>query len=124
MHVAPLISRFMRRYPQVDVQLHLSADTVSLSDDSFDVSIRFGAPPDARVIAKRLAPNRRLLCAAPAYLAKHGTPKAPADLERLNCIGLRQGQEAYGACRAAAAARMPRRCGSTATSPPTTPRSR
>jgi LysR family transcriptional activator of dmlA len=99
MHVAPLISRFVRRYPQVDVQLQLSVDPPPLADDSFDVCIRFGAPPDARVIAKRLAPNRRLLCAAPAYLAKHGTPKAPADLERHNCIGLRQGQEAYGVWR-------------------------
>ena len=99
MHVAPLISRFVRRYPQVDVQLQLSVDPPPLADDSFDVCIRFGAPPDARVIAKRLAPNRRLLCAAPAYLAKHGTPKAPADLERHKCIGLRQGQEAYGVWR-------------------------
>ena len=99
MHVAPLISRFVRRYPQVDVQLQLSVDPPSLADDSFDVCIRFGAPPDARVIARRLAPNRRLLCAAPVYLAKRGTPKVPADLAKHNCIGLRQGQEAYGVWR-------------------------
>src|SRR5262245_54839444 len=93
-HVAPLISRFVRKYPQVEVQLQLSVDPPPLAEDSFDICIRFGTPPDARVVARRIAPNRRLLCAAPAYLAKHGTPKAPRDLARHNCIGLRQGQEA------------------------------
>ncbi|MBA2549137.1 MAG: LysR family transcriptional regulator [Burkholderiaceae bacterium] len=98
-HVAPLISRFVRKHPQVQVQLQLSVDPPLLTDDSFDVCIRFGAPPDARVIARRIAPNRRLLCAAPAYLAKHGMPKAPNDLTRHNCIGIRQGDEAYGVWR-------------------------
>jgi LysR family transcriptional regulator, transcriptional activator for dmlA len=98
-HVAPLISRFVRKHPQVEVQLQLSVNPPPLTDDSFDVCIRFGAPPDARVIARRLAANRRLLCASPAYLAKHGTPKAPDDLTRHNCIGIRQGDEAYGTWR-------------------------
>src|SRR4030095_15842088 len=98
-HVAPLISRFVRRYPQVEVQLQLSVDPPPLAEDSFDVCIRFGAPPDARVIARRIAPNRRLLCAAPAYLAKHGTRKVPHARTRHNCIALRQGQGAYGVWR-------------------------
>jgi DNA-binding transcriptional LysR family regulator len=98
-HVAPLISRFVRKYPQVEVQLQLSVNPPPLTDDSFDVCIRFGAPPDARIIAKHIAPNRRLLCAAPAYLAKHGTPRVPHDLIKHNCIGIRQGEEAYGVWR-------------------------
>ena len=98
-HVAPLISRFVRKYPQVEVQLQLSVNPPPLTDDSFDVCIRFGAPPDARIIAKHIAPNRRLLCASPAYLAKHGTPKVPHDLMKHNCIGIRQGEEAYGVWR-------------------------
>src|SRR3954453_21101675 len=98
-HVAPLISRFVRKPPQVDVQLQLSVDPPPLTEDSFDVCIRFGAPPDARVIARRVAGNRRLLCASPAYLAKHGMPKVPHDLARHNCIGIRQGDEAYGVWR-------------------------
>jgi len=98
-HVAPLISRFVRKYPQVEVQLQLSVNPPALTEDAFDVCIRFGAPPDARVIAKHIAPNRRLLCAAPAYLAKHGIPKVPNDLTRHNCIGIRQGEEAYGVWR-------------------------
>ena len=100
-HVAPLISRFVRKYPQVEVQLQLSVDPPPLTDDSFDVCIRFGAPPDARVLARRIAPNRRLLCASPAYLAKHGIPKAPSELARHNCIGIRQGEQAYGVWRLA-----------------------
>ena len=98
-HVAPLISRFVRQHPQVEVQLQLSVNPPALTDDSFDVCIRFGAPPDARVIARHLAPNRRLLCASPAYLKKHGTPKVPNDLVKHNCIGIRQGEEAYGLWR-------------------------
>ena len=98
-HVAPVISRFVKRHPEVEMQLQLSVNPPPLTDDAFDVCIRFGEPPDARVIARRLAPNRRLLCASPAYLARHGTPKAPQDLLRHNCIGIRQGDEAYGTLR-------------------------
>lgn len=98
-HVAPLISRFARLHPQVEVQLQLSVNPPPLGDDSFDVCIRFGAPPDARVIARHIAANRRLLCASPAYLARHGTPKVPNDLAKHQCIGIRQGEEAYGLWR-------------------------
>ena len=98
-HVAPLISRFVRRHPQVEVQLQLSVNPPPLTDDAFDVCIRFGAPPDARIVAKYIAPNRRLLCAAPAYLARHGVPKVPNDLTKHHCIGIRQGEEAYGVWR-------------------------
>jgi DNA-binding transcriptional LysR family regulator len=100
-HVAPIISKFVRRHPEVQVQLQLSVNPPALTEDAFDVCIRFGAPPDSRVIARQLAPNRRLLCAAPAYLAKHGIPKVPNDLTKHNCIGIRQGEEAYGVWRLA-----------------------
>lgn len=101
-HVAPLISTFVRNHPAVEVQLQLSVNPPALTEDLYDVGIRFGPPPDARVIARRLAPNRRLLCASPAYLARHGAPKVPGDLARHNCIGIRQGDEAYGTWRLAA----------------------
>ena len=100
-HVAPVISRFVRRHPQVEVQLQLSVKPPPLTEDAFDVCIRFGAPPDARVIARHIGPNRRLLCAAPSYLARHGMPRVPHDLTRHNCIGIRQGEEAYGLWRLA-----------------------
>ncbi len=97
--VAPIISRFVRTFPQVEVQLQLSVNPPLMADDAFDVCVRFGEPPDARVIARRLAPNRRLLCAAPGYLARHGHPKTPQQLSGHNCIGIRQGDEAHGVWR-------------------------
>ena len=98
-HVAPLISRFVKSHPQVQVQLQLSVNPPLLTEDAFDVCIRFGEPPDARVIARKIAPNRRLLCASPAYLARQGLPRIPHDLTQHNCIGIRQGDEAYGVWR-------------------------
>lgn len=98
-HVGPAISRFVARYPAVAVQLQLSVMPPPLTDDAFDVCIRFGEPPDTRVVARRLARNRRLLCAAPAYLAKHGVPATPHDLAKHNCIGIPQGDESYGVWR-------------------------
>ncbi|CAN7534847.1 LysR substrate-binding domain-containing protein [Pseudorhodoferax sp. LjRoot39] len=98
-HVAPLVSRFVRRNPQVQVQLQLSVSPPAPTEDLYDVCVRFGAPPDSRVIARNLGANRRLLCAAPAYLARHGVPKVPHDLTAHNCIGIRQGEEAYGVWR-------------------------
>lgn len=99
MHVAPVIAEYSRMYPDVDVQLQLSADPPPLSEDAFDVCVRFGEPPDARIVARKLAPNRRLLVASPRYLREHGTPQTPADLHRYNCIGIRQGSDAYGVWR-------------------------
>ena len=86
-------------YPSVQVQLHLSVAPPPLSEDAYDVCIRFGEPPDARVIARKVAQNQRLLCASPAYLAERGTPRAPADLARHNCISIHHGDEAYGLWR-------------------------
>ena len=100
-HVAPVIARFVQRHPEVEVQLQLSVNPPPITDDAFDVCIRFGEPPESRLIARRLAPNRRLLCAAPAYLAAHGEPRTPADLAHHDCIGIRQGDEAYGTWRLA-----------------------
>jgi LysR family transcriptional regulator, transcriptional activator for dmlA len=99
LHVAPAISQYVLRYPEVDVQLALSVRPPPLTDDQFDVCIRFGEPADARVIAKKLASNRRLLCASPGYLSARGEPASPADLARHNCICIRQGDDAHGTWR-------------------------
>lgn len=99
LHIAPAISAYVLKYPEVDVQLQLSVNPPPLSDDQFDVCIRFGEPGDTRVIAKKLATNRRLLCASPRYLAARGEPQTPSELVRHNCICIRQGDEAYGTWR-------------------------
>jgi DNA-binding transcriptional LysR family regulator len=98
-HVAPVISRFCKAYPGVQAQFHLSVAPPPLTEDAFDVCVRFGEPPDARVIARKVAANRRLLCASPAYLARHGTPRTAADLSRHSSISIHHGNEAYGLWR-------------------------
>lgn len=95
-HIAPLLSDFIKLHPEIQIQLQLSVDTLPLAYDSFDVCVRFGAPPDTRVVTKYLAPNRRLLCASPAYLSKNGAPKVPEDLTRHDCLVIRQGDGSYG----------------------------
>jgi DNA-binding transcriptional LysR family regulator len=98
-HVAAIISKFAKKHPEVDVQLQLSVNPPPLTDDAYDVCVRFGEPPDGRVVARRVGTNRRLLCAAPSYLEAHGHPRVPNDLTHHNCIGIRQGDEAYGLWR-------------------------
>jgi LysR family transcriptional activator of dmlA len=98
-HIAPLLSQFARKYPNIDVQLQLSVSPPASSDDAYDVCFRFGNPPDSRSIAKLIARNQRILVAAPAYLKKHGEPATPKDLVHHNCIGIRQGDDAYGLWR-------------------------
>ena len=104
-HIGPLVSQFVRQHPEVQVQLQLTVDPPPLSEDAFDVCLHFGEPPDARVIAKPIAPNRRLLCASPAYLARQGTPRSPHELAQHSCIGIRQGDQAYGVWRLASGRR-------------------
>lgn len=95
-HVTPLLSRFARQYPEVEVQLHLSDRQVNLVEQAFDLAIRFGEQPDARITARKLADNRRFLCASPSYLAARGVPHSPRDLHNHSCIVLRESDEIYG----------------------------
>jgi DNA-binding transcriptional LysR family regulator len=95
-YVAPVVSAFRRRYPEVEVLLQLTDRPVNLTDEAFDVGIRFGELPDARIVARKIANNRRLLCASPKYLDLRGRPATPNDLTRHDCIVLRQNDSAYG----------------------------
>lgn len=95
-YIGPAISGFGKTYPDVEVQLHLTDRPVALPDEAIDVSIRFGDIPDSRLIAKKIAANRRLLCASPAYLQAAGLPAYPHDLTQHHCIVLRQNETAYG----------------------------
>ncbi len=98
-YIAPRISAFLKQYPEVEVQLILTDRPQSLSEGEFDVVVRFGEPPDSRIIARKIAPNQRFLCAAPKYLAQFPAPQTPDDLTRHNCIVLRQNDTAYGIWR-------------------------
>jgi len=105
-HVTAQLSRFARKYPQVEVQLQLSDRPANLVEQAFDLAIRFGEQPDARMTARKLADNRRLLCASPAYIKARGTPQSPRDLHHHSCIVLRESDEIYGSWQFRAGARQ------------------
>jgi DNA-binding transcriptional LysR family regulator len=98
-YIAPVVAAFSQKHPETAVQLHLSDTPVSFLEDAFDVCVRFGEVPDTRLIARKIAPNRRLICASPGYLKAHGRPQVPRDLLRHQCIVLRQNESAYGIWR-------------------------
>ncbi|MGH8080287.1 MAG: LysR family transcriptional regulator [Lysobacter sp.] len=84
--IAPILADFQRLHPQLRVQLQLSDALIDLVAEGIDVAVRFGSLADSSLIARPLAPNHRVLCAAPAYLREHGEPATPADLVRHRCI--------------------------------------
>lgn len=91
--LAPLLAEFRGRYPGVKVSLTLSDVSNDLSVDEYDVALRVGLPTSGGFITRRVLSARRAVCAAPAYLARHGTPARPADLADRDCILLlRDGQ--------------------------------
>jgi DNA-binding transcriptional LysR family regulator len=97
--IAPLISQFARRYPEVEVQVEVTDRPVDLVETGFDLAIRFGTLPDRRLNARRIMSNRRFLCASPKYLERYGTPSNLAELANHRCIIHRQNDDAYGIWR-------------------------
>jgi len=85
-HIAPLIPDFAQRFPGVQLALSLSDRTVNVIDEGFDLAVRIAELQDSSLAARKLAPNRRVVCASPAYLARHGIPQLPADLASHNCL--------------------------------------
>lgn len=80
MHIAPHLKPFLEQHPGVELHLSLTDDFVDLVSTGTDIAIRIGSLPDSSLVAHRLARNRRLLCATPAYLSEHGTPQTLAEL--------------------------------------------
>ena len=81
MHVAPYLQTFLSAHPRIDLSIDLSDDYADLIATRSDLAIRIAADPGPGFIARRLAANRRILCAAPAYLERFGTPRTIADLK-------------------------------------------
>ena len=98
-HITPAISKFSIRHPQVQVQLVLTDAPLNLVEDGFDLQIRFGPPAATRHVTALLLRNRRMLVAAPSYLAARGVPRRLTDLADHSCIVLRQEHAAYDVWR-------------------------
>jgi DNA-binding transcriptional LysR family regulator len=79
-HLSPVIAAFLKEHPRLDVDMDLNDRQVDLVDEGFDLAVRIGDLPDSSLIARQLAPCRRVLCASPAYLESHGSPAVPGDL--------------------------------------------
>jgi DNA-binding transcriptional LysR family regulator len=86
MHVAPHLCDFVRSHPRLNVDLELSDEFVDIIAGQYDLAIRIGELKDSRLIARRLAPVRRVLCAAPAYLDQAGRPEMIDDLAQHVCL--------------------------------------
>ncbi len=85
--IAPLLPEFGRRHPLLKVELGLNDRLVDLADEGWDLAVRIGSLVSSSLVARRLAPCRTVLAAAPAYLATHGTPRTVAQLSGHNCLG-------------------------------------
>jgi DNA-binding transcriptional LysR family regulator len=80
MHIAPYLGQFLKQYPDLSIELIATDHILDIVREGIDVAIRVAELDDSSLVAKRLAPSRRIFCAAPEYLAEHGTPKKLADL--------------------------------------------
>jgi DNA-binding transcriptional LysR family regulator len=86
LHVAPHLPNFVARYPEIQLDFHLTDNFVDIIREGFDVAIRIGELPDSSLVARKLSPDRRVICAAPSYLEKAGIPKTLGDLDAYNCL--------------------------------------
>ncbi len=87
--IAPILPDFLDRYPDVQLRLSMTADTMDLIGSGIDLAIRMGHLEDSSLIARKIAISRSLLCASPSYLATHGTPTHPSELTRHCCLSFR-----------------------------------
>lgn len=85
-YISPLLPEFLARHPKLKISVDLSDQMHDLVAEGFDLSIRIGALDDSSLVARRLANNRRVLCASPDYLRRHGAPATPQELTQHQCL--------------------------------------
>jgi DNA-binding transcriptional LysR family regulator len=86
LHMGPVMSGYLMQHPEVKVDVLLTDRRIDLFEEGLDLALRIGALRESGLIAKKLASDRVVICGAPDYLARHGTPKTPAELARHNCL--------------------------------------
>ena len=86
LHVVPIVAEFLQLYPEVNVQLTLVDRSLHLLDEHLDLAVRVGELPDSTLVAARVGLLRKVVCASPDYLAKHGTPRTPPELANHECV--------------------------------------
>ena len=86
LHIAPLVPKFLSRYPELKLTLHLTDSIVDIINDGYDVAVRIGELKESNIISRHLGVDQRLLVATPSYIKKHGAPKKPADLKNHNAL--------------------------------------
>lgn len=86
LHVAPALPAFLAKYPDLRIDMTIIDRVVDLVEEGFDVGIRITREPDLNLVARKIAPVRRVVCATPEYFARRGTPKTPDDLANHNCL--------------------------------------
>lgn len=110
LHVAPIVLAFLARYPRIQARTLLLDRVVDLHEEGIDVAVRIAHLPDSGLAAIRVGSIRRVVCASPAYLARHGMPRTPADLARHDLIAFSADQPpapwSFTGARIAPAARL------------------
>jgi len=86
LHIAPALSDFTARYPDIKIDMVLNDRVVDLLDEGFDVAVRIARLPDSTLIARKLAPVHLAICATPDYWKQHGIPQTSSDLQNHNCL--------------------------------------
>ena len=87
-HIAPILPEFVRRHPDITLDVSINDRFVDLVDEGLDIAIRVAELRDSSLVARRIAPFRRLVCGSPDYVARHGRPQAPDDLDAHDCLVL------------------------------------
>jgi DNA-binding transcriptional LysR family regulator len=88
--LAPVLSEFLARHPLVQLDLLPTDRVIDMVEEGIDIAIRIGRLADTSFMARKIGEDKRLICAAPSYLARHGTPRRPEELARHNCIVSRE----------------------------------
>ncbi|MGY1892500.1 L-tartrate utilization transcriptional activator TtdR [Pseudomonas sp. SDT291_1_S447] len=95
-HVAPAVSLLAERYPELEIRLDLFDRVVDIINEGFDLEIRVGDDLPGQHIGRRLVSNRRVLCAAPGYLQRRGTPQTLDELQQHDCLVIKERDNAFG----------------------------